>query len=139
MSVQGDSAIFLLRTASVNTALMTRCAQPIRLADRPLRFIAAMISLMSSRRITRICRSPIAGYTWLRSTDWYVAMLLSAPRWCWSQASASARKVAFPALGSMKTYAFLSYSTLSRKFSASRRSSPKDCSRCLLVLPPSVR
>jgi len=52
---------------------------------------------------------------------------------------ASARKTAFPASGSMNTCAFLSCSTLSRKFSASRRSSPKDRSRCLLVRPPSVR
>ena len=37
ISVQGDSASFLLRTASENTALTTRCAEQIRLADRPLR------------------------------------------------------------------------------------------------------
>ena len=35
MSVQGDSASFLLRTVSLNTALMTRCAWLTRLADRP--------------------------------------------------------------------------------------------------------
>ena len=69
MSVQGDSASFLLRTASLNTALMTRCAEAIRLADRPLRLILTMISLISSRRIVRICRCPMAGYTWVRSTD----------------------------------------------------------------------
>jgi len=69
MSVQGDSASFLLRTVSLNTALMTRCAWLIRLADRPLRFIAATISLMSSRRMARIWRSPIAGYTCQRRTD----------------------------------------------------------------------
>jgi hypothetical protein len=63
MSVQGDSASFLFRTASLNTALMTRCAQPIRLADRPLRFITASRSLISSHLTVRICRSPIAGYT----------------------------------------------------------------------------
>ena len=69
MSVQGDSASFLFRTASLNTALMTRCADAIRDAPSPLRRIVAMISLISSRRIVRICRCPIAGYTWVRSTD----------------------------------------------------------------------
>ena len=39
MPVQGDSASFLSRTASARTALMTRWAQPIRLADSPLRRI----------------------------------------------------------------------------------------------------
>jgi hypothetical protein len=34
MPVQGDSASFLSRTASARTALMTKCAQPIRLAGR---------------------------------------------------------------------------------------------------------
>src|SRR5208282_5249375 len=52
-------------------------------------------------------------------------MLLSAPRWCPSQAWASARNVARPALGSMKTCAFLSCSILSAKSSASRRALPK--------------
>jgi hypothetical protein len=55
MSADGDSISFLLRTASVNTALMTRRAQPIRLADRPLRFITASSSLMPSLLIVRIC------------------------------------------------------------------------------------
>ncbi|HVB43340.1 MAG TPA: tetratricopeptide repeat protein [Streptosporangiaceae bacterium] len=39
MSVLGDSTKLIVATASVNTALMTRCARPIRLADRPWRFI----------------------------------------------------------------------------------------------------
>jgi hypothetical protein len=61
MPAQGDPGSFLLRTASLNTALITRCAQPIRLADSPLRFITASRALMSSRLIVRTCRSPIAG------------------------------------------------------------------------------
>ena len=61
MPVQGDSASFLSRTASASTALMTRWAQPIRLADRPLRCIAAISALMSSRRMAPIGLPPMAG------------------------------------------------------------------------------
>jgi hypothetical protein len=60
-SLQGDSASFLSRTASASTALMTRCAQPIRLADRPLRCMVAISVLMSSRRILPIGLPPMAG------------------------------------------------------------------------------
>ena len=41
--------------------------------------------------------------------------------------------------GATKTWARLSCSTFSAKSSASRRSSPKDCSRCRLDRPPVVR
>jgi hypothetical protein len=63
MSVQGDSASFLFRTASLNTVLMTRWAAAIWDGLRPLRLIVAIISLISCRLIVRICRSPITGYT----------------------------------------------------------------------------
>jgi hypothetical protein len=59
--VQGDSASLLSRTASARTALTTRWAQPIRLADSSLRCIPAMRALMSSRRMAPIGLTPIAG------------------------------------------------------------------------------
>ena len=71
MPVQGDSA---------STALTTRWAQPIRLADSPFRCIPAMSALMSSRRMAPIGLPPMAGLMWARSTERYVAMLESAPR-----------------------------------------------------------
>ncbi len=69
MPLHGDSVSFLSRTASASTALMTRWAQPIRLALSPLRCMPAMRALMSSRRMTPIGLPPIAGSMWARSTD----------------------------------------------------------------------
>ena len=48
----GDALVS--RTASASTALTTKCEQPIRLADRPLRCIPAIGVLMSSRRMAPI-------------------------------------------------------------------------------------
>ena len=66
--MQGDSASFLSRTASASTSLMTRWAQPILLADRPLRCMPAISALTSSRRMIPIGLPPIAGSMWARST-----------------------------------------------------------------------
>lgn len=121
------------------TALMTRCAWAIRLADRPLRHIPANDLLdflpadgadlpVSDGRVYVGPEHRLVGR---------VAAVRADPL-----AEPSFRlggKAAFPASGSMNTRAFWSCATLSTKSSASPRSPPKDRSRCLPDRPPSVR